>query len=188
MIIFDTETTGLCKAANAPLKQQPRIIEFAAIKVEPTGKGTKLKEVDRMDFLCNPGEPLAEIITTLTGLTDKDLKGQPSFAKFYPALVKFFVGENTMTAHNVEFDRNLLKFELMRMDRLLQFPWPARHICTIEQSFSIAGKKQNLGSLHKIATGDEFEGAHRAMADTEALFRCVQFLHDKGLFMKKKGK
>lgn len=186
MIIFDTETTGLVKAANAPLKSQPQIIEFAAIKVELKGK--KFKEVGRLEFLCNPGVQLPEIITKLTGLTYDDVKGEPEFAAFYPDLVKFFLSETTMIAHNVEFDRNLMKFELMRIDRLLQFPWPARHICTIEQSYSIAGRKLSLSALHKVATGEDFEGAHRAMADCEALFRCVQFLHDKGLLIKKKGK
>ena len=42
MIVFDTETTGLPLPETAPLESQPRIIEFAGIKLDHD-----IKEIDR---------------------------------------------------------------------------------------------------------------------------------------------
>lgn len=178
MIIFDTETTGLVEPEAVPLAKQPRIIEFAAIKlgVEPGGFST----LDRMEFLCNPGIPLPPKIMEITGITDEMVANEKSFATYYPGLCDFFLGEKYLVAHNVNFDINLLRFELMRIGKLTAFPWPPVQICTIENSMHVENYRLNLAKAYAHYVGGTFKDAHRAMNDVEALTEIVLSMIDKG--------
>ena len=118
MIVFDLETTGLPKAEGSDLDMQPRIIEFGAIKLDKD-----LEEVDRLEFFCNPGHELDPQIIKITGITDEMLKDEKPFVANYLSLCEFFLGEKTIVAHNLPFDRKVLKFELERLDKLTKFPW-----------------------------------------------------------------
>lgn len=178
MIVWDTETTGLPKPQVAPLEEQPKIIEFAAIRLD----NKTLKEVARYEFMCNPGEKLEPIITKITGIKDSDLADKRPFGAFYQDLCEFFFAEREMAAHNIAFDRSLLTFDLMRLDKLTQFPWPIKHLCTVEASFSIKNRRLKLSELHEIAMGRPHKDAHRAMADVEALADCCRWLRKKGMF------
>jgi DNA polymerase-3 subunit epsilon len=177
MIVFDTETTGLVQPELVPLNEQPKLIEFAAIKLDDFS----LEEMERIQFLINPGEPLSDEIISITNIDDGMLENQPKFPAFYHDLVNFFIGESTMLAHNLNFDKSLLQFELMRIGKEYAFPWPWKQICTVEASFGIENKRMNLGKLHRHCTGEDFKDAHRAMADTEALVSCVRWLSMQGM-------
>lgn len=177
MIIFDTETTGLLAPDAAPLIAQPKIIEFAAIKLDDE----TFEETGRLEFLCNPGEPLKEIINKVTGLYDKDLEDKPSFGHYYNDLCEFFIGERNLIAHNINFDVGMLKNDLSRIGKLTSFPWPPNQICTVDASYSIRGRRLKLGILHELVTGQPHEDAHRAMADVEGLVTCVLWLIQENL-------
>ena len=105
MIVFDLETTGLPKAEGSDLDMQPRIIEFGAIKLDKD-----LEEVDRLEFFCNPGHELDPQIIKITGITDEMLKDEKPFVANYLSLCEFFLGEKTIVAQNLPFDRKILKF------------------------------------------------------------------------------
>jgi DNA polymerase III epsilon subunit-like protein len=125
---------------------------------------------------------ISDIITKITGLTNRDLDDQQTFSYHYPKLCEFFLGADTVIAHNLTFDLSLLKFELQRMGKQWAFPYPYKHICTVEKTMSIKGYRLNLGKLHKHLTGeDHLNGAHRAMADVEALTRCAKKLREQGV-------
>lgn len=171
LIFFDTETTGFVKAGAASLDSQPKIVEFAAIKTDE-----ELNVLEEIEFMCNPGYSMPADATKANGITDEMLKDKLPFHTYYQQLVDFFLGSGKLIAHNVNFDVDLLRFELMRMGKLLRFPWPYKHICTVERSMYIEGKRMNLGKLYKLATGKDIEGAHRAMNDVKALVECYRFL------------
>lgn len=179
MIVFDTETTGFDKPGNAPLDKQPKIIEFAGIKVDD---GT-LEEIGRLEFLVDPQQVITEKIIEVTGITNEMLQDPAvlPFPAHFENLAEFFRGERTMAAHNVGFDRRMLEFDLRRIDKLTRFPWPIQHICTVEASINIKGHRLKLGVLHEHATGEKFGNAHRAMPDTEALLACVRWLRERDL-------
>jgi DNA polymerase III alpha subunit (gram-positive type) len=176
MIIYDTETTGLVKPKAARLSEQPQIIEFAAIKIDPIS----LNEVDRIEFLCNPGVPLPAEIVKITRITDAMLKGKKTFAHHIPELKKFFLGSQHLVAHNLAFDRNMLHLELQRLDMVTMFPWPPDQFCTVEAAMPIRGFRLNLTKLHNHFFGKDFPEAHRAMHDVEALTKCVVEMIKKG--------
>ena len=173
MIIFDTETTGLLKPKIAPLDMQPKIIEFAAVKI----KDKSFNIEDQIEFLVNPGEKLDPKITKLTGITDDDLKGKLYFKDHYAKIKRFFKDEKVIIAHNVMFDINVLKYELERIGKLDDFPMPERRLCTVNKSMYLRGKRLKLGHLYSILTGKQIEGAHRAINDVYALTKCVQVMH-----------
>lgn len=176
MIVFDTETTGLPVAMNMPLDRQPHIIEFAAIKLDDD----TLEEKDRIEFLCKPPISIPPIITNITGITDDKLKDEKPFSAYMKPLVNFFIGEKVLIAHNIDFDRKLLMFELSRMGMMTNFPWPPIHICTVEKTTFIKGHRLKLGELYEIATGNKIKDAHRAMNDVEALCASIAWLKAEG--------
>lgn len=178
MIVFDTETTGLVKNESLPLDKQPKIIEFGAIKVD-----SDLKEIDRIEFLVNPGEKLEPIITKITGIKDSDLKDESPFVEYYGALCNFFLGEDTMAAHNLPFDRSLLLFELQRIGKQYQFPWPSYHICTVERTTSITGKYMKLEALYQHYFKEDPKQTHRAIEDVELLLKVMRKMKEDGFLL-----
>ena len=176
MIVFDVETTGLLEKEAAPLEKQPQIIEFAAVKLDDV----KLKEVDRMSVLINPGIKLPPEIIKITGLMDGDLKGEPTFPQILPTIITFFLGERMLVAHNVAFDTGCLRHELRRLDLLTRFPWPPEQVCTVEATMSLRGYRLNLDKLHQELFKKAPEGKrHRAMADVEFLVKIVRELRKR---------
>jgi DNA polymerase III alpha subunit (gram-positive type) len=175
MIIFDLETTGLPKAEGSDLDMQPRIIEFGGIKVDDD-----FNKIDSLEFLCNPGHLLDPKIIKITKITDDMLKNQDPFIARYRHLVEWFCGETSMAAHNLSFDRQILKFELERIDKLTKFPWPYNHICTVEIGQSIWGKMKKLGDIYEELFDKKIEGAHRSLVDVEATIEILRWYRKEG--------
>lgn len=175
-IVFDTETTGLPKPLGNKLEDQPKIIEICCVKLDDN-----LEVIDSYETLINPEQEIEPKITQITGITNDDLKGQRTFKEVYAELAEFFLGVDILVAHNLPFDRSLLSFELERLDKLRNFPWPIHHICTVQKSMKIEGYRLNLGKLYHIATGKEFVDAHRARADVDALCECFRYLIEQKL-------
>lgn len=173
MIIFDTETTGLPKAGGT-LNQQPKIIEFAAIKIDEN-----LEIKGEFEALVNPGEPLDPFIVKLTGITDEKLKDKPPFAGIYLSLCEFFLGETTMLSHNLPFDRDMMRYDLHRLSKVSAFPWPSNHLCSIELTRHLKKKKLKMVDLYKLAFGKELDQKHRAMDDVMALFEIVKWMKEQ---------
>jgi DNA polymerase III epsilon subunit-like protein len=183
MIVFDTETTGLLPNNGSPLEAYPYLIEFAGIKLDDT----HLSEIDRLEFMVNPGVPIPEIITKITGITEDDVKELDSFANHFADLVDFFQGQYSMCAHNVGYDEIVLESAFKRIGKERCFPWPTQHICTVEATVSMPGVRKgksgrfNLSELHLELTGEKLVNTHRAMGDVEGLVRCVRILRERGL-------
>ena len=110
IIIFDTETTGLVGPKDLPINKQPQMIEFAGIKLND-----ELQEIDRLEFIVDPGVPIPKHITKITGIYDADVKGKGEFNEHYNKLCDFFLGTKEFVAHNLMFDHDILSFELMRL-------------------------------------------------------------------------
>ena len=175
MIVIDLETTGLLAPEASDLKEQPYIIEFAGIKLD-----SDLKEIDSLEFLVNPGFPLPDIIKKITNIKDEDLKDKPPFISNFDKLAKFFLGVNSMVAHNLPFDKGVLKHNLNRIDKVTSFPWPPNQICTVEISQQVWGKRRKLIDIYKEVTGKEHKGAHRAMADVKATVEVLRWYKKEG--------
>jgi len=175
LIVFDLETTGLPKAEGSDLDMQPKIIEFGAIKLTE-----ELIEVDRLEFFCNPKHLLDPKITKITGITDDMLKDEKPFVAHLDRLNEFFLGTKRMFAHNLGFDRKILKFELERLDKVTSFPWPYEHTCTVEVGQRVWGKMRKLGDIYEELFEEKIEGAHRSINDVEATLRIIEWYAKEG--------
>jgi len=175
LIVFDLETTGLPKAEGSDLDMQPKIIEFGAIKLTE-----ELIEVDRLEFFCNPKHLLDPKITKITGITDEMLKDKKPFIAHLDRLNEFFLGTKRMFAHNLGFDRKILKFELERLDKVTSFPWPYEHTCTVEVGQRVWGKMRKLGDIYEELFEEKIAGAHRSINDVEATLRIIEWYAKEG--------
>ena len=99
-VVFDLETTGFSSIKD-------KIIEIGAVKVE-NGVIT-----DKFSTFVNPKVPIPFEITNLTGITDSDLVGAPTFREILPRL-RDFLGGYTLVGHNVNFDINFLYDRIYR--------------------------------------------------------------------------
>ena len=158
-IAFDTETTGL------DWDKDDRIIELGAVELinhVPTGK--------TFQTYINPGRSVSDATIRITGITDDDLKDQPSFE--HPTIVDAFldfIGDAILVAHNAKFDRGFLNMELERCGRS---PIPeARWVDTV----AIARKKYpgapaSLDALCKrFDVNSEARTFHGALLDSQLL-------------------
>lgn len=178
MIMMDTETTGLLAPEAAPLEQQPHMVEFAAIKVHPK----TLAEQGRLTFLLRPGARIPEDAIAIHHISNEMVRDALPFPGHYPVLCNFFGGQRAVVAHNLSFDIGVLYYELRRIGKVTQFPWPPTQICTVEATMGIKGRRLNLAELHEMLTGiPHKEGAHRGLADCEALLRVVRELRKMDL-------
>lgn len=112
IVFLDFETTGGVAA-------QDRIIEIGLIRVQE-GKPTT------WETLVNPGVNIPAIVTTITGLKEKDLLGAPEFSEVMDTLADFVRGA-TVVAHNAPFEREFMKAEFARLGRAVP---PADYLCT----------------------------------------------------------
>ncbi|MCK5146938.1 DEAD/DEAH box helicase family protein [bacterium] len=157
VIAFDFETTGLNP-------RRDEIIEAGVVRLKAG------IPVHTFSQLYNPTIPVPDIVTQLTGLSDKDLQGQPALEANFTELFEQFKG-NWFVAHSASFDRGFLKnacklykipfkgidptlVDTLELSRLL-LPWLSNHrLETVASHFDV--------SLTK---------AHRAVHDAEAAGR-----------------
>lgn len=167
ILAFDWETTGLPLHDSAPLEKQPRVIEFGAVLIDPSGK-----PLDEWSMLINPGIPLEPVITKITGLTDADLKDAPAFEDVLPELRRAFRLSQRAVAHNLSFDKRMLYFELARL-KVDDFPWPEHQLCTVEATSAEWGRRAKLKEVYLQYIGKPLAQKHRALDDAKALAEVI---------------
>ncbi|MEG0207003.1 3'-5' exonuclease [Citrobacter sp.] len=161
--VYDTETTGLTKHFNCPLSEQPRIIEFGGLLTDG------IEIVDTLEFIVNPGIAIEEIITKITGLTNADLDTKPYFDEYIETIAEFFGRSEIIIAHNLSFDKAMMKYDLQRMElELSDVNWPRVEICTVEQTFQRFGRRMRLEELYRMYCGPYIQ-KHRALDDVRLL-------------------
>ena len=160
LVIFDLETTGLDLVKE-------RIIQLSYIKVMPNG------EEIRHDYTINPEKPIPAEVTELTGISDADVAGKPTFKELAKTLDEEFKGCDFAGYNSNNFDIPLLAEEFLRAG--IDFDFGK---CRLIDACAIFRKmeKRNLAAAYKFYCGrkmeDDFE-ARRADQDTEATYRVL---------------
>ena len=175
-IALDTETTDLLKPDSANINLQPYMTEICAIKFD-----SKFNVIGKYSSLVKVPVPIPEFITKLTGIDDAMLKKQKPFKKQWKDIRKFFSDCDAVVGHNVQFDMEVLKFELRRIQKEHNFCWPIERLCTIELSYALENKRLKLAKLYELATGKQIENAHRAEDDVLATIECFKWLSKNGM-------
>lgn len=175
MLIWDTETTGLTLHPNAQANKQPKMIEFGGV-VLSLRTGEVLEE---FDHLINPNEEITEEITGITGITNAMVAPHRTFPQIVGEIRRIFDSVNGMCAHNLPFDRDILRWELHRhrnTPAAQHWPWPPlqRQFCTMNMYAPIYGKSPKLVNLYQDITGKPYVQKHRALDDVLLMVEVIQ--------------
>lgn len=135
VVVLDFETTGLSPVRN-------EIIQIGAIKFE------KAKMIDQFSRYARPSQPIPELITSITGISDETVKYAPAIEESLLQL-RDFIGDYTIVAHNASFD---LKFLLENYHRH-NIAYPP---LTVIDSLVLARKYIKQTKNHKLTTLKEF--------------------------------
>lgn len=166
LVVFDLETTGLDLVKD-------RIIQISYIKVMPNG------EEIRRNYIINPGKPIPYEVQQLTGITNEDVAGKPSFKELARTLEEEFKGCDFAGFNSNNFDIPVLAEEFLRAGIDFDF-----NKCRLVDACSIFRKmeRRNLAAAYQFYCGrkmeEDFE-AHRADEDTEATYRVLMGQLDK---------
>lgn len=158
LAIFDLETTGLdVKTA--------RIIEIAITKIWPDGTTINWAR------LVSPSAPLLPIITEITGLTDADLHGAPSFADI-AAEINIMIEDADLAGHNSDaYDIPLLEAEFARAGVKMQ--GPADRVTIDTKTIFAKFENHSLSKASEFYLGQKNENAHRASGDVLTTHRVL---------------
>jgi DNA polymerase III subunit epsilon len=153
--VVDVETTGW-----AP--EEAGITEIGAVRVHG---GTVIAE---FGSLVNPGTPVPQAITELTGISDQMLTSAPPVAAVLPGLLAFAEG-SVLAAHNAPFDLRFLTAACAGIGR----DWPGFEVLdTVRLARHLMATPQEVPD-RKLATLATFFGtpvrpSHRALDDARA--------------------
>ncbi len=157
-VSIDLETTGLNPKTD-------KIIEVGMVKV------VRGERRESLSMLVNPGRRLEERIVELTGLSDRDLEGEPYIEEILPEVLRF-IGELPLLGHSVLFDYSFLK--RAAVNSRLEFEKQAVDTLKVARKYLADLEHRSLDYLcqyYKIP-----HQAHRALPDAEAtvcLYGCL---------------
>lgn len=166
LIVFDLETTGLDLVND-------RIIQISYIKIYPDGKE------ERNNIYVNPGKIIPQDVTTLTGISNDDIKYSPSFKDIASQLSENFRNCDFAGFNSNHFDIPMLAEEFLRAG--IDFDFSRCRLIDAQTIFHKM-ERRNLAAAYKFYCGRKMEddfNAHRADQDTEATYRILMGELDK---------
>jgi len=98
-VFLDIEATGLSYT-------QDKLIELGMVKFEYNRHGSIFRLLDDFSGYQDPGNPIPEYITKLTGINDDMVKGQKIEED---AVAHYLQGVDLIITHNAQFDRTFLE-------------------------------------------------------------------------------
>jgi len=151
-MVLDVETTGLDTAAD-------KIIELGFVVCRYDAQSGEVYDVlHRYDGFEDPGEPISDVVKTLTGIDDAMVQGQ----KLDDDLINSWLDRaDLVIAHNAGFDRKMVE---RRFPSAVDCRWACSFKGIDWQAEGIASAKLDYLAYR---FGFFFEG-HRAVNDAEA--------------------
>ncbi len=162
IFVFDTETTGFVER-DGPLEIQPYIVQFSGILLE-LGDDKVLTEVDRIDQFVKPPISIPFGASQVHGIYDADVADKPMLSECIDRFLSYLNGADFVIGHNIEYDENVLNYELIRLHRKGDYN-PKKTLCTMKETVDFCAfpgrgvgyKFPKLNELHKKLFGDFFE-------------------------------
>ena len=160
IVFFDLETTGVDTSKD-------RIVEISMIKVMPDGsKDVKTRRV-------NPEMPIPAEATAVHGITDEDVKTEPTFRQLAKSLAQFIQGCDFGGFNSNRFDLPLLVEEFLRVG--VDVDLKRRKFVDVQNIFH-KKEQRTLVAAYKFYCDKDLTDAHSAAADTMATYEvlCAQ--------------
>jgi DNA polymerase III epsilon subunit family exonuclease len=169
-VVVDLETTGLRPGSS-------QICEIGAVRV------AGFEIVDAFETLVDPRERLSPVVSSLTGLSDRMLRGAPPPGV---AVQRFlaFAGDAVLVAHNARFDLSFLDRET---ERLTGSRLGNPVVDTVSLARRLVGGRVPGASLAHLShwVGTSVEPCHRALPDAQAtaevLLRLIGLAQERGV-------
>jgi DNA polymerase-3 subunit alpha (Gram-positive type) len=150
-VVFDVETTGLSAVYN-------KIIELAGVKIH------RGEVISKFESFVNPHEPISDLITDITGITDDMVKDAPEIDVVLKDFYSFIEG-HTLVAHNASFDMGFLHMGYKKLD--LEVKNPVLDTLELARFLYPEMRNHRLNTLCKKLE-IELLNHHRAVYDAEA--------------------
>ncbi len=152
LAVIDLETTGTdVKTA--------RVVEVSVLRMEPSG--AKEQRTRRL----NPGIPIPPEATTVHGIGDGDVAGEPTFAQVAGKLARFLDGCDLCGFNLKRFDLRVLYCEFQRAG--VAFDLEGRALVDPMEMFHQL-EPRHLAAAVRFYLGRDHEGAHAAADDVLA--------------------
>ncbi len=164
--VFDTETTGL-SALNDD------VIEFSAVKVNVSSDGD-YEVSDKFDIYINPGCPIPEIITELTGITQEKIDADGVAPQEAAKQIKDFLGDNpiVMGYNSISFDTGFVNALLVK-NGCGSFS-PRMHLDVLKMAREKVEKPHKLINMAERFGVDKGLSFHTSIDDAMATFLVYQ--------------
>ena len=158
IIFFDLETTGVDTSRD-------RIVEISMIKVGVDGsKQIKTRRI-------NPEMPIPAEATAVHGISDEDVKDEPTFKQIAKSLAQFIEGCDFGGFNSNRFDLPVLVEEFMRAGVDVDFK--RRKYVDVQNIFH-KKEQRTLVAAYKFYCDKDLENAHSAEADTLATYEVLE--------------
>lgn len=188
LLVIDTETTGLPprgqKPSHANKSYWPYIVQFSFLEYD-----TDTNEFKVCDFIIKLPDKIIipDECIKIHGITnEKMLKEGISIKHALTKFLKLFTVCDMIIGHNIEFDINMIKVELLRNNYNDLFKlYKKVEYCTMKNTTKLCNlnvksktngdkyvKWPKLSELHKILFKKEPTNLHNSLVDVYACFRC----------------
>lgn len=192
MMFKDYETTGFPKKWNLPTLPEhkenfPRIVSFAYIICDINGNEIERNEGVFRPEPSNAWDSMTADTIRVHGITaTKALEIGGDGKLFMEQITNAIEKVDFIVGHNIGFDIMIFKGESLWRGLDTRLMYRKRKICTQKETTDKMKLKKSgkfgrgtdrykyptLMELHKRLFQKEFKGAHGAMPDTDACFRC----------------
>lgn len=158
IVFFDLETTGVDISKD-------RIIQIGMIKVMPSGEEIEYTK------LVNPGIPISENVSNLTGITNVKVAMQPHFKDIAQEVLDF-IGDSDLAGYNSnKFDIPLLVEEFLRNG--FHFSTVGRNMVDVQNIYHKM-EQRTLIAAYKYYCHKNLTEAHSANADSRATLEVLK--------------
>lgn len=163
LLFFDIESTGLNVASD-------RIVEISMVKLMPDG--TRQVKTRRV----NPTIPISKEAQAVHGISDEDVKDEPTFAQLAKSMYAWMEGCDIAGYNSIHFDIPMLTEEFMRAGINPHFH--ERNMVDVQVIF-YKMEPRTLSGAYKFYCGKNLEDAHSAEADTMATLEVLEAQLDR---------
>ena len=158
IVFFDLETKGVDTATD-------RIVEISLVKIDVDGtKSVKTRRI-------NPEMPIPAAATAVHGITDEDVKDEPTFRQIARSLAQYIEGCDFGGFNSNRFDLPMLVEEFMRAGVDVDFR--KRKFVDVQTIFH-RKEQRTLVAAYKFYCDKDLENAHSAEADTLATYEVLE--------------
>ena len=186
-LFFDTETTGLPLKRPFPNGKRPKnksnyrdLVAFDTARLVSLawqlGEDGPLQHffVQPLDFVIPPEA------TAIHGISQEQAMTQGiSFSEGIARFLADIAQAQVLVAHNLDFDKAIIKSELLRASAT-SLPKVPRHFCTMREACTRLGlvRWPRLANLYRMLTGQEPDSAklHTASYDVQLCCACYTLL------------